>query len=348
MVVSHVIRVGVLGLGRSGWGIHAAAIADHPGFDVTAVADPQPDRRDEAIRRFGCEAYAEPGDLLSQSGIDLAVVATPSHTHVPLALKALDAGLHVVVEKPMAQDALDVDAMIEAAERGGRLLTCYLPRRLDPDFLAIQALIREGRLGELTLVRRTVHNFFRRRDWQMLRRFDGGALSNTVPHLLDQVLQFAGPGLGLELLADLRHTVGAGDAEDHVVLVLRAKKGGPLLQVEASSAIALPQPQWTVMGTNGAIVGDSTELSVRWSDPSQWSPLTVSDEPVPGRKYGTDEILVWNDESIVIDAGVPPVRQFYDNLLAVMTSECELVVRPETVRPQIALLQLARAQTGYR
>lgn len=79
----------------------------------------------------------------------------------------------------MAQDTAGVDAMVAAADRAGRLLTCYPPRRLDPDFLAIRDAMRSGRLGDLLLVRRTIHEFSRRRDWQMLRKFDGGALSNT-------------------------------------------------------------------------------------------------------------------------------------------------------------------------
>lgn len=133
----------------------------------------------------------------------------------------------------MAQDTAGVDAMVAAADRAGRLLTCYPPRRLDPDFLAIRDAMRSGRLGDLLLVRRTIHEFSRRRDWQMLRKFDGGALSNTAPHLLDQVLQFACPRTKFDLIADLRHTVAAGDAEDHLLLELRPRSGiGPILHVE--------------------------------------------------------------------------------------------------------------------
>ena len=90
--------------------------------------------------------------------------------------------------------------------------------------MAIQELINSGRIGRPVMIRRTSHGFQRRADWQMLRKYGGGELSNTGPHLIDQVLQLIGEG-DLELFADLQHTVGAGDAEDHVKVVLKSQSG---------------------------------------------------------------------------------------------------------------------------
>lgn len=345
--VADTVRVGILGLGRSGWTIHANTLAGHPGFDVVAVADPVADRRAEAEARFGCPACAEPSDVLDHD-VDLVVVATPSDTHAPLALQALAAGRHVVVEKPMARDVAEVDAMVDAARAAGRVLTCYQQRRMDHDFEAVRDVVAAGRLGELVLVRRAIHHFARRADWQTLRRLNGGALSNTVPHLLDQVLQFVGPDVAFELLADLRHTVGGGDAEDHVKLVLRPLGGGPLLEVEASSAMALPQPEWLVIGTAGAISASTAELTVRWTDASTWGPLTIDDGPAAGRRYGTGEVLEWTEERVIIPAGGrPAAARFYDNLAAVLRGEADLAVTPDSVRRQIDLLTRAREQTGF-
>lgn len=344
------LGVGILGLGRSGWGIHANAVAQHDGFDVVAVADPEPDRRDEAVGRFGCTAYVDPEAVVADDRVDVVVVATPSHAHVSLAISALAHGRHVVVEKPMAQDPDGVDDMITAAQRAGRLLTCYLPRRLDADFLAIRDAVGSGRIGEVLLVRRTIHDFTRRRDWQMLRRFDGGALSNTAPHLLDQVLQFADPDTEFDLLADLRHTVGAGDAEDHALLALRPRSGrGPLLHVEASSAVAIAQPPWFVVGTAGAVSGSAMALTIRWSDPSEWGPLTLDEGPAAGRRYGTQEVLPWREERLDTGStGRSVSLRFYDNLYEAIRTGAELLVTAASVRRQIELLRRAREQTGFR
>lgn len=344
-----VIRVGVLGLGRSGWNIHADACADHPAFTVVAAADPVAERRAEAEARFGCATYIEPSDVIADESVDLVVVATPSHTHVGLSVDALKSGKHVLVEKPMAQSPEGVDEMITAATDAGKVLTCYQPRRVDPDFLAVRAAVTSGQLGELVFVRRAIHRFMRRTDWQMLRKFDGGELSNTVPHLLDQALQFAAPDAEFELLADLRHTVGAGDAEDHARLTLQPRDGGPLLEVEASSVVALPQPGWLVVGTNGAISGSSADdLTIRWSDPASWGPLTVDEGPAVGRKYGTSETLEWSEEKLDTSAfGRPAALAFYDHLAATLHDGADPLVTPESIRRQIEILNRARQQTGY-
>lgn len=96
------IRVGILGLERSGWHLHAEGIAARTDFKVVAVADPELARRDEAMSRFDCAAYQTPELLIENSDAELVVVATPSHTHGALATVALQAGRHVLVEKPMA------------------------------------------------------------------------------------------------------------------------------------------------------------------------------------------------------------------------------------------------------
>lgn len=340
------IRVGILGLGRSGWNIHAEALDAHPDFAVTAVADPVAERRAEAEQRFGCASFADPKELIGSADVDVVVVATPSDSHVPLTIAALQAGRHVVVEKPMAQNTDGMDEMIRAAEQADRVVTCYQPRRLDADFLAIRELVDSGALGELILVRRTIHQFARRADWQMLRKYDGGALSNTVPHLLDQALQFVDQDADFDLLADLRHTIGAGDAEDHAALSLRPRGGGPLLQVEASSVVALPQPQWTIIGTNGAICGSPTDLTLRRTDPSAWQPITAEEGPAQGRKYGTGEVLEWTETKINTDSRAKPVQLFYDRLAPTLRGEAEVFVTPESIRKQIMIIAEARQQTG--
>ena len=110
------IRVGIAGLGRSGWDIHARLLeplAEH--YTVTAVVDGDPARRDEAVDRFDCAAYATYEDLLADPGVELVVVALPSHFHADAAVAGLAAGKHVVVEKPMATSLADADRMVAAA-----------------------------------------------------------------------------------------------------------------------------------------------------------------------------------------------------------------------------------------
>ncbi|GAA5012511.1 Gfo/Idh/MocA family protein [Actinopolymorpha pittospori] len=340
------LAVGIFGLGRSGWDIHANALADHDGFAVTAVADPVEERRQEARERFGCETFADAEALLESADVDVVVVATPSHTHVPLTIKALQAGRHVVAEKPMAASVAEMDDMVAAAEQAGRVLTCYQPRRLDPDFAFVQEVLASGRLGEIMLLRRTSHRFTRRSDWQTLRKYDGGELSNTVPHLLDQVLLLLGEEPN-DLFADLRHTVGLGDAEDHVKLCLRAE-GGPLAEIESSLGMAIPQPAWQISGTTGALVGDGTTFTLRWFDPNSLVSLELHEGPAVGRRYGNGETIDWQQEVRTLGRGNrSQALRYYDRLESTLRDGAAVFVTPASVRRQIRVIENARLQTGY-
>jgi len=340
------IQVGIIGLGRSGWSIHASTLGAHPEYEVAAVADPLPERQAEARQRFGCAVYARPADLIADPAVEIVVVATPSHTHAPLTVAALDAGRHVVVEKPVAQSTAELDAMIVAAARSGRTLAGFQPQRYAPDFLAVADVITSGRLGRIVLIRRAASTFSRRSDWQMLRSQGGGELSNNGPHYLDQVLALLGDG-PVEVFADLQHTIGAGDAEDHVKVCLKAASG-TVADIEVSRCDVFPPPEWSVLGTTGGLTGSAKELRVRWFDPTGLAVLQVDEGAAAGRKYGAAEALPWEEETIRPQQGRSPFARFYDGLAATLRRGAPLLVTPESLRRQIEVITKARELSGLR
>ncbi|SEF17999.1 Gfo/Idh/MocA family protein [Jiangella alba] len=339
------IRVGLIGLGRSGWHLHAAGLAELDQYSIVAAADPDPERRAEAEARFGCAGYAEPGELLADGRVELVVVATPSHTHVPLGVAALDAGKHVVVEKPLAQSTAEVDTLIAAANRAGRVATCFQNNRFEPSFLAVREIIASGRLGELILIRRSVHRYTRRSDWQTVRRYGGGELPNTASHFLDQLLLLVDDG-PLELFADLRHTISAGDAEDHVKLVMKPKTG-PLLDLESSSAIATPQSGWLIAGSTGGLTATDESLHLTWYDPDTAEEVELHEGTPPGRSYLSGDTIGWQQETRRFDPGVAErTALYYQHLARTLRGGADLHVTLQSVRRQIEVIERARRQTG--
>ena len=294
--VASPVKVGVVGLGRSGWGIHSTFLAKAEEFDLVAVADPMPERRDEAVESLGVRrAYASPEELFADDDVELVVVATPSHTHKELAIAALQAGKHVQVEKPFAQSAAEADEMIAAANASGRLLTCFQNRRADADFLEVRRIIESGQLGRVFLIRIGNYNYDRRRDWQTLTHMGGGMLNNWGAHRIDQALLLLG-GAYDELFCDLQRTVSAGDAEDHVKVTL--KRDDLVVDVEIFSASPMPPgPTWTVVGDRGMLLGGDP-LKVQWVDEGVLEPIQADPGAVPGRRYGTGEKVPWQTEEI--------------------------------------------------
>src|SRR5689334_12090993 len=129
------VEVGIVGLGRSGWDIHARTLkALSPQYRVAAVTDDDAGRCREAAQELGCRAHRHLASLLDDPDVELVVVATPSHVHAVQVIEGLGRGKHVVCEKPMALSAADADRMIDASRCAGRLLTVFHNMRYWPDF----------------------------------------------------------------------------------------------------------------------------------------------------------------------------------------------------------------------
>jgi predicted dehydrogenase len=336
------ISVGVAGLGRAGWSMHAMAIEKHPAFRLAAVTDTDPERRQEAVARFGCTAYDTYEAMLDDRNVELAVVATPSHLHAPMSVAALHAGKHVLVDKPMALSVTEADAMLAAARRSGKILTVFQVRRLEPDFLTIQEVLASGVLGPIHEIRIAAYSYDRRRDWQTLTKFGGGQLNNIGSHLIDLGLMLAG-GVWGQLFIDMRRVAYAGDAVDHVKLVFRGRDD-IVVDVELGvSAHSLPL--WLIMGRYGSLTGERNHLEWKYYDPASLPDPVVSEGAAADRKYGSGETLPWiteRRELAVTDA----TARFYDRLAASLREGAPVLVPPEQIRNLVALQDACRAQAG--
>jgi len=111
------IRAAVIGLGRAGWNIHVRTMSNREDFQVVAVADPNKERQQQAKEELSAEAFDDISSLLKSSDAELVVVATASSDHANHSIEALDAGRHVLTEKPMSTSLEDADRMLEAAEK---------------------------------------------------------------------------------------------------------------------------------------------------------------------------------------------------------------------------------------
>src|SRR5438067_4459977 len=228
-------NVAIIGHGRSGRDIHGAHLSkDTEHYRIVAVVDALEERRQRAEAEYGCVAYADHASLLERSDLDLVLNAGPSRFHVPLTLQFLEAGFNVLCEKPLASRAADVDRLIAASEKSGKVLAIFQQSRYSPAFLQLRRVIDSGVLGDIVQANITYNGFSRRYDWQTLKSEMGGNLLNTGPHPVDQALQLFGTDTMPEVTCFMRNAVSYGDAEDHVLLILSGP-GRPLLHVEISS-----------------------------------------------------------------------------------------------------------------
>ena len=333
--------VGMLGFGTIGTE-HTLAIDQVPGLELRAVCDRTPERVAAALQAAPrARPAADLDELLTNSELDIVVISTPPNTHAPLALRALDAGKHVVVEKPFCLTGREADQLVDAAEASGRTLTVYQSRRWDPDFLALQQLVAEGGLGEVFHLEAFVGGFQHPcHFWHSDAAVSGGVIYDWGSHYLDWILQLI-PAEVVQVSAS-RHNLVWHDItnDDHFGLRLRFE-GGAEAEFIHSDIAAARKPKWYVLGTKGAVVGlwRSGVISTR-------GPNGVTEETLPVADLPCD--LHWmrpgpgdrsHDQTMVLPPSPP--QAFYRNLAGHLLAQEPLAVTPESARRNIAVMEAA-------
>ncbi len=347
------IKTGIIGFGRSGCGIHADAIALMPEtFTVTAICDELPDRRHHPAFPHA-RAYAAAGELLADPEIELVVVATYNYQHALLARQALDAGKHVLCEKPFGFTTADVDAMIAAARRNHRILQPFQQRRYEEDFQKVREICQSGILGKILNIRLCWGGFGRRWDWQTSRRFGGGQLYNNGPHLVDHGMELFG-ATEPEVTFRHRNALSSGDAEDEFSLLLRGNDA-PDVELNLTATSAFEPEKWLIRGTAGTLRGTSEKLEWKYVDWRQYNHHSLDLHPLADRKYCSEkldfQIGQWTPERHG-DTGAgakpapEPVRRLYAGLYQAVRNGRVQEITPEQIRRRVAVMEQCYRQAG--
>jgi len=334
------IQVGVAGLGRAGWIIHLAAMANDPRFQIISVADPVLERRVEAETAFRVKSYPSLTEMIAANGVELVVVATPSINHFKETAEILDAGLHCILEKPMATSFQEASELVSKAKKQRRHLLVHHQYAFGPEHLHLKEVLASGVLGHVFHIEANWANYARRWDWQTLIKNGGGLLNNAASHILSALLPLLESRVK-SVASDLRRIKNAGDAEDHVHLFLRTETG-QTVTVLVTSVCALPKPRWVLFGANGTLISDGVESRLRYFDPSAVPPLQVIDEAAPDRAYQT-ETLPWQEEirPTKPEAAVP---DFHANTHEVIRGNASPLVPLDDALEVMRVIELARAQ----
>lgn len=186
------VRFAVIGVGNMG-SSHANRVfkGEVPGLTLTAVCDLDPKRLD-AFKEKGVKCFADAGELISSGEADAVLIATPHYDHTTLGIAALEAGLHVLVEKPISVHKADCERLIAAHTNEKQVFAAMFNQRTDPRYRKLRGLIQAGELGALQRVQWTITDWFRSEfyyqsgGWRATWAGEGGGvLLNQCPHQLD-------------------------------------------------------------------------------------------------------------------------------------------------------------------
>jgi scyllo-inositol 2-dehydrogenase (NADP+) len=257
------LRVGLIGYGLAGAVFHAPLISAIGGLEVASVVTSNPERRARAEADLPGVRVLDHAEALWELAGEhaLVVVASPNRTHVPLARAAIDAGLAVVVDKPLAPTAADGRTLVEAAAAAGVPLTVFHNRRWDGDMLTVRRLLGEDAVGAVTRFESRFERWrpsVRPEAWRERgdRAEAGGLLFDLGSHLVDQALLLFGRPTHVYAEVERRRPGAAVDDDTFVAL---AHRDGVRSHLWMSTVAALPQARMRLLGLTGAYVKDGLD-----------------------------------------------------------------------------------------
>ncbi|MBT1726743.1 oxidoreductase [Enterobacter quasimori] len=333
------INIALIGYGFVGKTFHAPLIQSIEGLTLAVVSS----RDEEKVKRDlpNVLVVATPEEAIQHPDVDLVVIASPNATHAPLAALALNAGKHVVVDKPFTLDMQEARELIALADEKQRLLSVFHNRRWDSDFLGIKQVIEEGRLGKVKLFESHIDRFRPevRVRWREQNVPGSGLWFDLGPHLIDQTLQLFGLPQSVQgNIATLRDGAEINDWA-HVVLNYPEHK----VILHASMLVAGGTSRFTVHGDKASVVKARID--------QQEAQLLAG--VIPGSEiWGED-----SDDMVLFDAAGDATRlktpkgdqrQYYINVRDALMGKIENPVHPVEALAVMAVLEAAvkSSETG--
>ncbi|RRV05736.1 gfo/Idh/MocA family oxidoreductase [Pseudomonas sp. v388] len=239
------MRIGLVGYGKGGRYFHATLISGLAGTSFAGVVTRSPQRRQEvAADHPGVATFDSLADLAA-AGVDVVAISTPLASRRALILEAIGLGIGVVSDKPFAQSAAQARELVDAAERGGVMLSVFQNRRWDSDFLTIRKLLDEQTLGPITRFESSIERFS---PSSVGKASGGGVLRDLGSHLVDQALVLFGPVK--RVYAELQYAA-ADPLLDHTFFLALTHAGGVVSHLSGSCLQNTPKPRFRVSGSLG-------------------------------------------------------------------------------------------------
>ena len=333
--MGEVLRVALVAYGLAGRVFHAPLIRATPGLALHTVVSSDAGKVHADLPDV--RVVADPQIAFDDPAIDLVVIASPNVTHAPLAIAALQAGRHVVVDKPFAIDLREALEVAAAARASGRLLGVFHNRRWDADFLALRALIEAGTLGDIA----EVHSHFDRfrptvpDRWRERAGPGAGLWLDLGPHLVDQALQLF--GLPDAVQADIAIQRTGAQVDDYFHVVLRY----PRLRVMLHAGALVPGA-----GLRFAVHGSGGSWFKHGLDPQE---AALRDSAVPGCDgWGVDpalgRLLRANADGTIVSIASPSppgdYRAFYAGVRNAIHGDA---APPVTLDEALAVMRILQA-----
>ena len=334
----HPVKTGIASYGMSGLVFHAPLLHVNPGFELTKIVE----------RSYKGSKERYPGILIARSfeelikdeQLELIIVNTPDATHYEYCRMALEAGKHVVVEKPFTMNAQEAENLIALSKKQGRILSVFQNRRWDGDYLTVKKVIKEQLLGRLVSFEsqwNRYRNFIEKNTWKEEPNVGAEIVYNLGAHMIDQAYDLFGmPG---SVYAEIGVQRTNGKVDDFYNIILEYE--GVKVNLKSSYLVREEGPRYYVHGTEGSFL--------KWGLDPQEADLKAGKYPNE-LDWGIEPRKLWGKLNTEVNGlhftgrieTIPGNYQsYYDNIYQAIREGGELIVKPEQSLDVIRIIEAA-------
>ena len=331
-------NIAVIGYGGQGaW--HCGQIIKSDVCTLAGTYDIREIRR-AAAQKDGVKVYESNQAIFADPAVDAVVIATPNDLHEDLVVSALEAGKHVICEKPVEMSVASVDRMIAAAKKSGKLFTVHQNRRWDVDFMAMKQLAQSGEIGKVLNVESRIHGSRGiPSDWRCEKAHGGGMILDWGVHLIDQMLQIFKQKI-VRVYCTCSHITNK-EVDDGFKLELLFEDGATA-HVEVGTYNFLALPRFYMQAESGSAIITDWKHNCHVAKLTRWIEKDVT--PVQNAA-GITKTMAPRDSLTLdeYDLNIPKcdVHDFYRNACLAMDGKAEALIKHEEIRRVMQVMEAA-------
>jgi len=326
----------VIGYGLAGKFYHCYLVKQTNVLNLYGVMAQRPEVRKQIQEDLkDVKLFATYDEVLKDNQVDLIIIATPSMTHSDLTVRALQAGKHVVCDKPLCMSLTDCETMIGAAHQRQLILTAFQNRRYDGDFMTVRKLVEEKTLGNVRWVEMAYLKGVSNSVWRQESVSNGGGRYwDLGSHLVDQFLvlfsHLAVKSVFCRMIFDLADMPGL---DSHALLTIEMADGTTGL-LDTNSMTAIEKPRFVV-------VGDIATFMKYGSDPQEdaMGKGNIDAAVEDSKLYGTMTFRDKTKTSIIVPTVAGRWKNYYENIGAVLQNKAEPLISLASVRRAVTVLE---------
>lgn len=332
------IRAGLMAYGMSGKVFHAPFLDQHPGFELVAIVERS---KNEAIKDYPyIIQYRDNDSLLANDSIDLIVVNTPNFTHYEYAKAALQAGKHVLIEKPLAVLKTEAEELFALAFRKNLQVFAYQNRRFDSDYLSVKEVLDSKKLGNIV----EAHFRFDRYRPEISHKFfkeqpmpGAGILYDLGAHIIDQAISLF--GVPDDFVKTYGNNRPVTEVDDYATVHLKYKKGLNVF-ITANMLVANPLPSYVLHGTKGSFTKHRTDVQ----EEQLLAGMKPLDEGYGIEKPHSEGVLVYFDEENQSNKQLVKAKQasymhLFDDVYEAIVHQKPYYVKQNEIIAQLSILE---------